>query len=114
VDSIADIVTRISEFGYCIEYEEENALLLEVILTGAAGVTAREGTLMIPFPRVDAGVSRQVTARGEGLGTYVTHVLFFVCRRGNDLRRLRMVVEIGGILGELALWIGCKMVGRRS
>ena len=113
MDSIADIVTQVSESGYCLEYEEKNALLLEVILTGAAGVTAWEWALVIPFSRVDAGVSRQMTARGESLGTYVTHVLFFVCRRGNDLR-MGMVVEIGGILGELALWIGCKVVGRRS
>ena len=55
-----------------------------------------------------------MATRGESLGTYVTHVLFFVCRREDDRRRLRVVVEIGGILGELALWIGCKVVGRRS
>ena len=57
MDSIADIVTRVSDTNYCLEYEEENGLLLEVILTGAAGVTTREWTLMIPFSRVDAGVS---------------------------------------------------------
>ncbi len=96
----------------CLEYEEENVLLLEVILTRAAGVAPRKWALMFPLPCVDAGVSRQMTARGESLGTYVTHVLFFICRRGGDRTRMRMMVEIWGVLEEMAFWMGRKIVGR--
>jgi hypothetical protein len=77
MDSIADIVTTVSEK---LEHEEENVLLLEVILTRATGVTPRKWTLVIPLSCMDACVSRQMAARGESLGTYETHVLFFVCR----------------------------------
>lgn len=77
-----------------VDDEQENVLLLEVILTRAAGITPRKWTPMIPLSRVDAGVSRQMPAGGKSLGTYVTHVLFLVCRRRSDLTRLRMVGDI--------------------
>ena len=54
--------------------------MLEVVLARAAGVTPWKRTLMIPLSRVDAGVSGQMAARGESLGTYVTHVLLFIRR----------------------------------
>ena len=86
--------------------------MLEVVLARAAGVTPWKRTLMIPLSRVDAGVSGQMAARGESLGTYVTHVLFFICRRGGDRTRMRMMVEIWGVLEEMAFWMGRKIVGR--
>ena len=92
---------------------KRTVLLLEVILTRATGITPREWTLMIPLSCVNAGVSRQMPARRESLGTYVTQVLFLVCRRGSDLTRLRMVAKVRGVLGELALWMGDRVVGRR-
>jgi hypothetical protein len=78
----------------CLEDEEENILLLEVILARATGIAPRKWTLMIPLSCVDAGVSRQMPARGKSLGTYVTHVLFPVRRRRSDLTRVRMMAEI--------------------
>jgi hypothetical protein len=73
-----------------VEDEEEDELLLEVILTRTTGITARKRTLMIPLSRVDAGMSRQMPAGSESLGTDVTHMLFLVCCRRSDLTRLRM------------------------